>query len=193
MEHALAAGVDGIEHFSGLSAHQGSHIDDRVLDEAARLGTYVDLTMGNDRSLHALMRQPPPYLVALMSRFGVRTFDEFYAGRIGQLARLREHGVRVVTGVDSGMSPAKKHGTVWRAVVEMGEAGHDTAAALAAATSVAARACSLEGTTGRLAPGLAADLLVVDGDLGADLTVLARPRVVLARGRPPPAVTGRGR
>lgn len=183
MEVALAAGVDGIEHFTGLSSSRGAHLDDDILDTAARQGTYVDLTMGNDRSLHALMPEPPPHLASLMARFGVRSFDEFYGARIGQLAQLREHGVRVVAGVDSGMAPAKKHGNVWRAVVEMTEAGYDTAAALAAATSVAAQACSLDGTMGRLAPGYAADLLVVDGDLTTDLAALSTPRTVLVRGR----------
>lgn len=183
MEVALAAGVDGIEHFTGLSSSRGAHLDDDILDTAARQGTYVDLTMGNDRSLHALMPEPPPHLASLMARFGVRSFDEFYGARIGQLAQLREHGVRVVAGVDSGMAPAKKHGNVWRAVVEMTEAGYDTAAALAAATSVAAQACSLDGTTARLAPGYAADLLVVDGDLTTDLAALSTPRTVLVRGR----------
>jgi imidazolonepropionase-like amidohydrolase len=183
MEHALAAGVDGIEHFTGLSSSRGAHLDVGLLDAAAQQGTYVDLTMGNDRSLHALMPEPPPHLAALLSRFGVHSFDELYAGRIGQLAQLREHGVRVVTGVDSGMAPPKKHGNVWRAVVEMTEAGYDTASALAAATSMAAGACSLGGTTGRLAAGYAADLLVVDGDLAAHTAALGSPRMVLVRGR----------
>lgn len=183
MEHALSAGVDGIEHFTGLKPGMGALLDDRVLAEAARQGTFVDLTMGNDRALHALMPEPPPHLVALMAGFGVRTFDELYAGRIVQLGQLREHGVRVVTGVDSGMAPAKKHGNLWRTVGEMVEAGYDAAAALAAATSVAARACSLGGVTGRLAAGHVADLLVVDGDVATDPAALARPLAVVVRGR----------
>ena len=183
MEYALSAGVDGIEHFTGLTVGMGALLEERVLEEAARRGTFVDLTMGNDRSLHGLMPEPPPHLAALMAGFGVRSFDELYVGRIRQLGQLREHGVRVVTGVDSGMSPAKRHGNVWRAVGEMVEAGYDTAAALAAATSVAAEACSLGGVTGRLAPGHVADLLVVEGDVGADPASLARPRAVIVRGQ----------
>jgi imidazolonepropionase-like amidohydrolase len=69
IEGALAAGVDGIEHFSGLSAGHGAYINDSVLDDAAERGTYVDLTMGNDRALHALMPSPPPPVAALMARF----------------------------------------------------------------------------------------------------------------------------
>jgi imidazolonepropionase-like amidohydrolase len=182
MEYALSAGVDGIEHFTGLKPGMGALLDDRVLAEAARRGTFVDLTMGNDRALHALMPEPPPHLAALMAGFGARTFDELYAGRIRQLGQLREHGVRVVAGVDSGMAPAKRHGNVWRTVGEMVEAGYDTAGALAAATSVAAEACSLGGVAGRLAAGLVADLLVVDGDVSADPAALAHPRAVVVRG-----------
>ena len=55
----LAAGVDGIEHFTGLSA-EGVQIGDDLLDDVALRSVYVDLTMGNDRSLHALMPAPPP-------------------------------------------------------------------------------------------------------------------------------------
>ncbi|HEY6747835.1 MAG TPA: amidohydrolase family protein [Mycobacteriales bacterium] len=183
MQNALAAGVDGIEHFTGLTA-DGPRIDDDLLDEVARRGMYVDLTMGNDRTLHALMPAPPPPLAELMARLGVASFDAFYVSRIGVLSRLRRHGVGVVTGVDSGIGPTKRHGNAWRTVGELVEAGYPVAEALAAATSVAADACGLAGDTGRLAAGYAADLLVVDGDLAQDLAPLAAPREVLVRGTP---------
>lgn len=183
MEDALAAGVDGIEHFSGLTS-DGARIDDDLLDEVVRRGVYVDLTMGNDRSLHALLPAPPPPLAALMARLGVETFDEFYASRIGVLRQLHEHGVVVVTGVDSGMAPVKRHGNAWRTVGELVEAGYPVDEALAAATSVSAEACGLAGETGRLAEGHAADVLVVSGDLARDVSALGAPRAVLVRGRP---------
>jgi imidazolonepropionase-like amidohydrolase len=37
--------------------------------------------------------------------------------------------------------------------------------------------------TGRLRPGLDADLLIVDGDPMTDITALGRPRMVIAGGR----------
>jgi imidazolonepropionase-like amidohydrolase len=181
IQNALAAGVDGIEHFSGLTA-DGVGIDDDLLDEVARRGVWVSLTMGNDRSLHAMLTVLPPSLTALMARLGVTTFDEFYLLGLDAFSRLREHGVRVVTGVDSGMGPFKAHGNVWRTVGEMVEGGYPVAEALTAATSLAAEACGLGAETGRLAKGYAADLLVVDGDLAADPTLLGRPRDVLVRG-----------
>ena len=181
MQSALKAGVDGIEHFTGLTS-QGPRIDGDLLDEVARRRVYVDLTMGNDRSLQALMPAPPPPLAELMKRLGVTSFDEFYMSRIGLLARLRDHGAPVVTGVDSGLGPTKRHGNAWRTVVELVDGGYPVAEALAAATSVAAQACGLEGETGRLTAGYAADILVVDGDLAEDVSILSTPREVLIRG-----------
>jgi len=181
MQNALAAGVDGIEHFTGLTT-EGPRIDDDLLDEVARRRVFVDLTTGNDRALHARMPTPPPPVAALMARLGITSFASFYASHIGVFSRLREHGVPVVTGVDSGMMPAKAHGNVWRAVGELVEGGYPVTEALAAATSVAAEACGLTLETGRLAAGLAADVLVVDGDVAEDLSSLGAPREVRVRG-----------
>jgi imidazolonepropionase-like amidohydrolase len=183
MENALSAGVDGIEHFTGLAA-QGARITDELLDEVARQGVFVDLTMGNDRSLHAAMPAPPPTLAALMARMGVTSFDAFYNSGIAVLARLREHGVHVIAGVDSGMAPMKRHGNAWRTVGELVDGGYAVDQALEAATSLAAKACGLEAETGRLAQGYAADVLVVDGDLAQDLSPLGTPREVVVRGTP---------
>ena len=120
----------------------------------------VDLTMGNDRAFHALMPAPPPPVAALMAKLGVASFDDFYASRVEVVGRLHEHGVAVVTGVDSGMGPMKRHGNVWRTVGELVQGGFPVAEALAAATSVAAEACGWGRETGRLVAGYAADLLV---------------------------------
>jgi imidazolonepropionase-like amidohydrolase len=69
-------------------------------------------------------------------------------------------------------------------VCELVTAGLDVTEALATATSGAAEACGVSARKGRLAPGYDADLLVVDGDLEADVTALHRPRTVLLRGLP---------
>jgi imidazolonepropionase-like amidohydrolase len=181
---ALAARVDGIEHFTCLTA-DGPRIEDDLLQDAARAGVYVDLTTGNDRSVDALLElRPPPALGALMAHLGFTTFAEFYASRISLFTRLREQGVQVVAGVDSGMAPMKRHGNARFVVGDLVEGGYPIAEALAAATSIAAVACGAGGVTGRLAAGRAADVLVVAGDLERDVTALATPELVLVRGRP---------
>ena len=128
------------------------------------------------------MPAPPPPIVELMARFQVADFDEFYETRFGVFAQLRAHGVPVITGVDSGMCPFKRHGNTWRAIGDQVQGGYPVAEALASATSLAADACGLATETGRLAAGYAADLLVVDGDLAKEVSVLSSPRSVLVRG-----------
>jgi len=71
---------------------------------------------------------------------------------------------------------------VWRAIRQLQSAGYPPAESLASATSVAADDCGLGGTTGRLAAGHAADVLVVDGDLSTDPEALSRPVDVRVRG-----------
>ena len=51
------------------------------------------------------------------------------------------------------------------------------------ATTEAATALGVADITGRLAPGFEADLIVVDGDPRADISVLGKLRRVIARGR----------
>lgn len=63
--------------------------------------------------------------------------------------RMRELGVRIVSGLDAGPTPTKQHGALWRVVVQLESAGFSPAEALATATSVAADDCGLTGTTGR--------------------------------------------
>lgn len=88
----------------------------------------------------------------------------------------------MITGTDGGIAPAKSHGVAPWAVLDLVAAGYPVAEALATATSGAAGACGLDEVTGRLAPGLAADLLVVDGDLATEPEALLRPVTVLVRG-----------
>jgi imidazolonepropionase-like amidohydrolase len=92
--------------------------------------------------------------------------------------------VRLVSGVDSGIAPGKRHGLLPNAVCELVNAGLSAAEALGTATSGAAEACGVGERKGRLAPGYDADLLVVDNDLETDVTALRRPRSVLLRGLP---------
>lgn len=115
------------------------------------------------------------------------TQDQAMRQRREPIGRLHEAGVRIVNGSDAGVGPAKPHGHAWQSVVDLVEAGLPVADALATATSVAAAACGLGTETGRLAPGHAADLLVVDGDLANDPPALGRVRRVVVRGTPLPA------
>jgi imidazolonepropionase-like amidohydrolase len=178
--HALRAGVDGLEHFSCLT-ETGPDMGDDVLEAVAAAGITVDLTLGFDPSQMPSPDQMPPGIKAVMERLGM-DFPTMYANRVAQAGRIRAHGIRVVTGTDAGAAPPKRHGGTALAIGTLVEAGYPVAEALATATSVAADHLGLAGVTGALQPGLAADVLVVDGDLAVDPSALGRPVVVLLRG-----------
>jgi imidazolonepropionase-like amidohydrolase len=179
-QHALAAGVDGLEHVT-LLTDEGIATPEDLVAAIAEAGVTIDPTVGWDRDRLAPVEQAPPHVRELIDRYGL-TPDEVVRRRAAQLARVRELGIRVVSGLDAGVSPPKSHGGVWRSVVELEGAGYSPAEALCTATSVAADDCGLGDTTGRVAAGLAADLLVVDGDLATDLEALSRPVDVRIRG-----------
>jgi imidazolonepropionase-like amidohydrolase len=180
--HAVQAGVDGIEHFSCLT-DDGSVTPDDLLEEIAGRGIVVDPTAGIDQARVPPPDRLPPLLRSTLERLGL-DFKTLPKVRAAQLTRAREHGVTVVTGTDAGIAPTKAHGGVWRAVLDLLDAGYSMEAALATATSGAADVFGLSEATGRLRNGLAADLLVVDGDLSRDPQALGRPVAVLVRGIP---------
>jgi imidazolonepropionase-like amidohydrolase len=188
--HALAgvrqvvrAGVDGIEHFTCLT-DTGIVTPNELLADLVATGITVDQTLGVDASQAPPLDRMPPGIRGVLERLGL-DLETFRATRIGQARLLRAQGVRVVAGTDAGAAPIKRHGAVWRAVLELVDAGYSMAEALATATSGAADELGLGSVTGRLAPGLSADLIAVEGDLVGEPKSLSRLSDVLVRGSEP--------
>lgn len=182
---AVRAGVDGIEHFTCL-AGEGIVMPDELLAAVAAAGVVVDPTYGFDPQALAQIVEVPPPMQALLQKLNL-TREALFERRIESAARFRAHGVQLVSGLDSGTTPLKAHGNVWRAVTALVWGGYPVDEALVTGTSGAAGACGLGDVTGRLSPGLEADLLVVDGDLRSDPDALGRPVAVLVRGEQPVA------
>jgi imidazolonepropionase-like amidohydrolase len=179
VRQSLDAGVDGIEHCSCVTERGFGDADDALVAALADSRVAVCPTLGFDR---AEMPVPPPAIQAMVDRFGI-TVEQMARDRGRFVAGLHSAGVRLVSGVDAGIAPAKAHGILPIAVDELVEAGLSVADAVATATSLAAEACGLVGTTGTLAPGYDADLLVVQDDLEKDVTALHRPEAVHRAGR----------
>jgi imidazolonepropionase-like amidohydrolase len=179
IDQAIEVGVDGIEHASYLSGAALPGATDQQLDTLATSGITVCPTLGGLSP--EFYRNAPPHVQEMMKAAGV-TPEQIVEIRMSTIRRMRKAGVRFVTGTDGGIAPPKAHGTCSRAVVELGSVVH-AAEALATATSRAADACRLGTSTGRLRPGLDADVLVVEGDLAADLTALRSVRQVVVRGQ----------
>jgi imidazolonepropionase-like amidohydrolase len=89
-------------------------------------------------------------------------------------------GVPICFGGDVGVF---RHGDNVRELELMVEYGMTPLAALRAATSGNARLFDLEEQVGRIAPGMLADLVAVEGDPTRDIAALRRVRAVLASGR----------
>jgi imidazolonepropionase-like amidohydrolase len=175
VEQALGAGVDGIEHGTCLT-ESGFRAPDDVVEALAHRRTAVCPTLG---ALPGL--PPPPPLVALLARAGM-TPDQGLQGRIGLMARLHRGGVTLISGTDAGIGPPKPHGLLPLAVAALLDSGVSATDALASATAVAARCCGVADRTGRLHPGLDADLLVVHGDALTDVGALERVAAVMVGG-----------
>ncbi len=161
---ALAAGVDTIEH--------GTELDDELAAAMAEAGCYLCPTL----TISA-------YLVHEGAAHGIEA-EALEKARAAH-ARHRESirlawraGVKLFSGTDScNAMPFGRHTSELVALVN--DVGLTPMEAVVAATSRAAEACALAGRTGALAAGLAADVLVVDGDPLADIRVLEdRARVV---------------
>lgn len=109
VEQAIAVGVDGIEHCSCITDRGFGQASDETLAALARSQIAVCPTIGTDPDL---MRTPPPAILALAERMGT-TVQQILQVRQDFVARLHHHGVRLISGVDSGINPSTSSPT-WR-------------------------------------------------------------------------------
>ena len=93
----------------------------------------------------------------------------------------RDMGVTVAFGTDSGVFEHGRNAEEFAQMVELG--GFTPSEALATATTGAAKLLGLEGEVGRLAPGMSADLIAVDGDPQTNVRTLEKIDFVMVRGR----------
>jgi imidazolonepropionase-like amidohydrolase len=168
---ALDAGVNVIEHASFVH-ESGFGPDPAIVADLVARRTPVCPTLGGFRGV-----TPPPAVLEMMQRTGM-TLEN----RASIFAALHRAGVVLVSGSDAGINPGKRHGVLPEALVGLAQAGVDATDVLASATSVAADTLGLAGTTGRIRPGLSADLLVVDGDPLADITCVRDVLAVTVHG-----------
>jgi len=164
---ALAAGVHTIEHcsFATADGRLEATARDRLIREIAEAGTPVCPTFSAT-------------LDAVQQRRGAEVLDPW----LERVRRQYEAGVSLIAGTDAGIQDAPfdryAEGLLWYS-----RAGLPAEAVLEMATTRAAAALGLSELTGRLAPGMSADLLAVAGDPRIDLRLLRTPVLVLARGR----------
>ena len=117
---------------------------------------------------------------ALAGRHDAQAGRDDGHGRSRRSRQAVELGVRITYGTDSGVYP---HHLVAKQFAWFVRCGMSPLAAIRSATVVAAECMGWSDRVGSLAPGRFADVVAVDGDPLADVTVLERPVVVIKGGR----------
>ena len=133
-----------------------------------------------DDTLARRMRARGLWLIPTLASLTAGDSSPPARGLIEAAARLHRLGVMLVYGTDGGVLP---HGRNAEEAVALAAAGIPAAEILQSATANAARALGLADSVGSVRPGMVADLIAVPGDPLADITLLQRPSLVMARGR----------
>jgi imidazolonepropionase-like amidohydrolase len=148
IKNAVRAGVRSIEH--------GIYLDDEAIDLMLERGAWLVPTLVAPRAVLAAAS-----LGAQLPQAVIDKAMEVSEAHIASVKAAVAAGVRIAMGTDSGVGP---HGHNLDELPLMRDCGMSAEAVLAAATSGSAELCGLQDSTGRVAPGLAADLIVVEGD-----------------------------
>lgn len=172
---AIAANADGLVHMFGepgdaaffAAAKQRKAF---VIPTLSVLATMAQTGEGRMLSEDARLK---PWLASgqidtLKASFGGATKPAILADAIANVRTLHAAGVDILAGTDAG-NPGTTHGASMHGELELlVRAGLSPSEALAAATSVPARRFKLDDR-GRIAAGLRADLVMVDGDPTRDI------------------------
>lgn len=167
IEAAVRLGVDSIEH--------GSFGDEETYALMKEHGTYLVPTMLIAQTVYELAKTHPEQLnpssaakaIAVAPRIQKNLHDAY------------EAGVKIAFGTDQGLVP---HGENAREFALMVKAGMKPMDAIIAATGSAADLIGDKEDIGSVAPGRYADLVAVDGDPLADITVLEHVQFVMKGG-----------
>nr|WP_137752979.1 amidohydrolase family protein [Sphingopyxis sp. L1A2A] len=166
IEASAAAGIDTIDH--------GTFADDAALKVMKAKGTYLVPTL---MAFEGIRERLGKGIYTPTVEEKVR----MTLGSVGKaVTRAKAMGVPVAFGTDAGVFDHGRNGSEFALLVKAGLTPRE---ALASATTVAAKALSMDSEIGRLAPGMSADMIAVSGDPLADVTVLEKVEWVMVRGR----------
>jgi imidazolonepropionase-like amidohydrolase len=165
---AVEAGITTVEH--------GIFLTEEIVARMKTRGTYLVATLNAPAAISA------GGLAAGIPDFMVRKSDAVVPAHIASFQLARRAGVDIAAGSDAG-TPLNRHGDYATEIELMVKYGMSPLEAIRSATSVSAEALGLGSETGRVAPGLAADLVAVAGNPAERIQALGEVRMVLARGR----------
>jgi imidazolonepropionase-like amidohydrolase len=179
MRLASEAGIDCLQHASMIGAERTWQFSEEVARGMAARGTRAAMTMAQGMRVERERGADIDWHTA-------KRGDMLSIGMWMADARmLADAGVELVIGTDMSSVIDTDHGEETILEIEaFVEIGFTPLEAIRSATALAATNLKIEGVTGRLAPGLAADVLVVTGRPDVDIHDLRDGRLVLREGRP---------
>lgn len=155
IKNAVLGGVTTVEH--------GSKLDDEAIQMMLDRGTYLVPTLAIG---HNSFGSDDPHVPAYAREKGMKVIEQHRRS----VRMAAEAGVKIVLGTDgSDFAPFGRNAQELELLVDAGVRPID---ALRAGTSMAAEALGIDGFTGSIEPGKAADMIVVDGDPLADVRIL---------------------
>jgi imidazolonepropionase-like amidohydrolase len=174
--NAARAGVDIIDHASFITP-EGPRFDPAVADLMARNGCRVTCTF-------ATMARPlaSGEMVGNMRKLPLSP-RQYFEARVEVARQLRARGIILLAGSDAG-DVNVGHDAVLTEMAMLVQVGLSPEEAVAAASWEPARALGVSDEIGSVEPGKLADVLVVDGNLSADIGNARNTRYVLRAGRP---------
>jgi imidazolonepropionase-like amidohydrolase len=164
IKNAIRAGVDSIEH--------GVWLDDEAIELMKEQGTYLVPTL------------TAPYHIAHggldagIPKYAVDKGWQVLESHVESFGKAVKAGVKVAMGTDQG-TPLSYPGDNAQEIVRMAEHGLSPASAIMAATAWAADLLGIGEECGRIAQGLAADLVVLRKDPLADLSAVGLPEALV--------------
>jgi imidazolonepropionase-like amidohydrolase len=157
IKNAVLGGIDSIEH--------GFYLDEEVIDVMKQRGTFFVPTLVAPLWVMRRAEKDP----ASVPPYALRKAREVAGDHERSFRLAVERGVRIAMGTDTGVGP---HGTNAEELERMVAGGMTPMQAIVATTQTAAECARLSHLTGTLVPGKRADLLGIDGDPLADISVL---------------------
>jgi imidazolonepropionase-like amidohydrolase len=166
IKNALRAGVTSIEH--------GHLLDDEAIALFLERGTYLVPTLAAVMCIYENIAggKQPDYVV--------RKATELYEHAGANVGKAWRAGVTIAGGSDAGTPYNYHQNYAYEVELMVRMLGMSPQQALTAATATAAELLGVDA--GVLAPGRPADLLLLDGDAGADARALRSPRCVIKGG-----------
>jgi imidazolonepropionase-like amidohydrolase len=179
MRLASEAGIDCLQHASMIGSDGTWQFSEDVARGMAARGTRAAMTMAQGMRVARERGEDVDWRTAKRGdRLGLAMW-------MADARLLADAGVELVIGTDMSSVIDTDHGEETILEIEaFVEIGQTPVQAIRAATSLAATNLGIESTTGSLAAGLAADVLVVTGKPHEDIHDLRDGRLVLRQGRP---------